>query len=81
MDFLRLKATRTGDPLLLSTVDIVSVTPLIQGSRVTMRGGAIHDVQEAFDAVTKVLMPSSPAPGFAATAAPADDADPPKKVK
>lgn len=70
MEFLRLKATRTNDPLLISTVDIASVVPLLNGSRIILRGGAIHDVSDTFDAVTKVLMPEAVTPVEKASAAP-----------
>jgi hypothetical protein len=62
MSFMQFKVGRTGEPMVISTVDIVSVVPLLSGSRITLRGGVIHDVQEAFDAVTKALMPDQVAP-------------------
>ena len=61
MNFMRFKQVRTGELLVLNTIDVVSVSPLLHGSRITLRGGAIHDVQDAFAAVTRVLMPDAPA--------------------
>lgn len=70
MSFTQFKVGRTGEPLVISTVDIVSVSPLLDGSRITLRGGTIHDVQEAFDAVTKVLVPEAVEKAQPALAAP-----------